>query len=712
MSASKRPASPDAVGEGSSPKISRTGDTSTPDWKDLFDIVIKVLGPEKAIKNDYKPRSKAWLKLGLARGEREMSPITEEEREEVRKSLARMGLAIDTDSSEKTDQVPRTLVDKFDNSDTNKTQLPKASDVDEADKAEEDGDNMSFDDDMDLDDDLDDDDDDDGFDYDDGDSSDFDEFEGLDWIEQIIGSIYSKKPSNKEKPECLGFYVGALIRRSKICEIFHQEIDLPNQETAAMGVELFDRYGRLKKAHKNHPVKSGSGIWGAELDLGDILLIDRVSINEEYRRKGLGQKLVKMVLEKVLTKTNPQSFTAIARTTAVNSQLAAECEGKTEEEKQAIYDREQGVAASFLRSLGFRRIGYTDWFALAGNLQHPCYSLPANQDFDPPKFSPPTIFDKLTKKLANIEGGTTQLETIQKVFGAYQESDEIWKATDAAGDTLLHHAVRYESPECINWILTKYPELAKVRNCYGNTPLEYCEEYLENSRTHGWNQLPKSDKFDGYSDAFVSILKSLRGLDNPSEDECLRIKYGCTCGRCQFGFISPRMHFALLVSAEIQHDLLEHELGDPESFIEFNEENLKYLPPKVRNNLGTNKSMRQGFANLFGYFAACLRDRNHILERNILKKAANAQEWPPTTRNYLERGGTVYAVGAAIFQRATDESTWAGDGEREEIHKDEIQNLPECRNDEEYGFVSRLCGYRRALGTQFISAQGELLEDD
>lgn len=50
---------------------------------------------------------------------------------------------------------------------------------------------------------------------------------------------------------------------------------------------LFDRYGRLKKAFKDHVIQKGSGVWGDEFDSGDLLLIEEVCIQSPIVAKGL-----------------------------------------------------------------------------------------------------------------------------------------------------------------------------------------------------------------------------------------------------------------------------------------------------------------------------------------------------------------------------------------------------------------------------------------
>jgi hypothetical protein len=44
----------------------------------------------------------------------------------------------------------------------------------------------------------------------------------------------------------------------------------------------------------------------------------------------------------------------------------------------------QSVFKDFLRTAGFRRIGLSQYFALAADANHPCHKLPAANDVDPP----------------------------------------------------------------------------------------------------------------------------------------------------------------------------------------------------------------------------------------------------------------------------------------------------------------------------------------
>jgi hypothetical protein len=78
---------------------------------------------------------------------------------------------------------------------------------------------------------------------------------------------------------------------------------------------------------------------------------------------------------------------------------------------------------------------------------------------------------------------------------------------------------------------------------------------------------------------------------------------------------------------------------DGKTWVEMNNYCLEFLPPAVRENLKTNKSIRRGYANLFGHIAECLRQKRAPSAENVLSVYQSLSEWPLHTRNYLGRGG-------------------------------------------------------------------------
>ena len=129
-------------------------------------------------------------------------------------------------------------------------------------------------------------------DIDDEDDEDFDEFEEFKWLKAI--NIPTKADDTADSPQ-IGFCIAKLIDRNYIRATFHRDMEEPSNDTATVGFEVFDRWGCLKPEFLTHPVKKGIGTWGPELNEGRFLLIETLSIEEAYQRKGYGRKLFQEV---------------------------------------------------------------------------------------------------------------------------------------------------------------------------------------------------------------------------------------------------------------------------------------------------------------------------------------------------------------------------------------------------------------------------------
>lgn len=77
----------------------------------------------------------------------------------------------------------------------------------------------------------------------------------------------------------------------------------------------------------------------------------------------MGQDMVRTILQKALAKSDRRTFIAIIGPAAMNSEIGEEFENKSSKERSATFGGERHRAESFWRSLGFRRIGFTEWFA-------------------------------------------------------------------------------------------------------------------------------------------------------------------------------------------------------------------------------------------------------------------------------------------------------------------------------------------------------------
>ena len=564
----------------------------------------------------------------------------------------------------------------------------------------------------------------------DGQESDDDAFAEFRWMEQMDGVVLQNNALHPEKPSQVDYCDAKLIRRSRMYS-FYSDLEQPSQETCRLAFELFDRYGRLKNEFKEHAVKKGSGIWGDELDSGDLLLIEQISLKAPYRRQGLGSKLVEAILEKTCSKSN--SFFAVVAPGWLHRIVSMETEGASDIQIKKVELLHQATAESFFRSLGFRRVGSSTWLALASSPEHPCHSLDAAADFEMPDIPPRLLSSQQTELFESCSGMKDQdlLPHLQKKLG--DKFNPLWSTINDKGNTILHCSAIASKNTTASWILDMRPDLKEWRNNKGETALDALLDLCETKRTQRQQNaatLSVSDEFKGFPDTTTSCLAVLKGMSSVNKTEKLRLKFGCTCGRCIRGFLSPRMRFTLRNQAEHIRDMLELSTDMPLTeylgeFVDSNAGYLRYVPVPVLNKMRTSKSTCQGFATMFSHFEQRSRietSKGLLNQPNILLQLDEANEWPPHSKNYLKQGGTIYAVGSCLFESAMNEDDIAGDGDPDVLDEDEkkqfensaagvklreeLAGLPKCRNDLEYGFVSAQLGYKMVSREYYHMDQG------
>lgn len=218
-------------------------------------------------------------------------------------------------------------------------------------------------------------------------------------------------------------------------------------------------------------------------------------------------------------------------------------------------------------------------------------------------------------------------------------------------------------------IMSVMPELAEERNRQGFIPLEALQRQLHlvriwPSMKPGVGLIPS--RFLGLTQRAMQCIARLSG-PTPYRDlapiELARLKYGCTCGACDGGFLSPKMRAALKLHAkdfEIYTDgeWLEDYYGNKEEPI-----------------------IRLFFVRIAGVIATCLEDDDKIPD-----VATVQAEW---ARDGGERYGDterhIRHVGAKIIRNVsefTPSPEAAAGGE-----------VGGCRNDYEFALVSEVCGY-------------------
>ncbi|KAI8626698.1 hypothetical protein F5Y19DRAFT_466323 [Xylariaceae sp. FL1651] len=459
-------------------------------------------------------------------------------------------------------------------------------------------------------------------------------------------------------------------------------------------INSLDSYGRLNPEYGEHEIRKGSGVWGKALNHGDIFMIANIRIEPLWRRQGVGAKLVGAGF---FAFVNPMHLT---QETVRNDE---KLDSGTICEQSEIFKH-------FFRSLGFRRIGTSGWLAFTDNDSHPSRHLDKAQDWDAPvqlkseQITPEPIRTILSSLSDPSISGAESVSKMEEVL-AVEGNAPMQVYTDEIGNTILHMAAIGRKAEPISYIMSKIPQLAEKRNS-------------DRTRRLGGGVRVVidviSDSFTGFCQSDIECLAALIGTEifdltklsdrdiwvvSSATDETasrvreanlirntLRLKYGCTCGRCIGGFLNPRMRFTLLCHAEIQYDTLNDNPGPHRShanWLESNSDVLDHLPRAVQQDLVTDKSMRQGFINMCQHVDDCLR-----------------KKWVPNTAAILDfyqdevsECGTVAAVAMMIFDTAISQDEWAGDKTMMDMFEDDINQLPTCRNDHKFGLVRAKCGY-------------------
>lgn len=523
--------------------------------------------------------------------------------------------------------------------------------------------------------------------------------------------------------QVIGQGSGWYVQRDRIRDSFWRDMDGPSQGLSDAAFDLFDRYGRLRKEWKDHPVRKGTGVWGSELDLKSFFVIEELLVDKQWRRKAIGTMIATYLIEKSRARSRRPEFSLVAPGWLTRD-IESEVTGKTKEEEREIRARARASAVSFWRSLGFRRIGASDHFGLAKSPNHPARAILPTDDFDPAAAEPDVdeglehesyadlgaldgnrkswrlrlLKDRLPLHHAAITLPDSECVEFFRAWKTAEKSADEWTKLDRHSKNVLHIAACELKAQTVRWLIDDSGEgqiLSLARNVEGYTPLEELESNLETKRTGRDRRvmaLETSDNFNGFAPEAISCLAALRGLGNPSQGQYAQLKFGCTCGSCIDGFLSPRMRFALLCRAELTYDMLNEYVEDGGTWLLMHGDLITHVAPDIQRNFATNKSYRQGFANIFDHVATTLRNNKSPTVLNVLDTGMSAGEWPPHTKNFLQRGGEPESVLRVLFEHVPDQDEWAGDGEHMEVFRDDIEALPECRNDHEFVFMALACG--------------------
>lgn len=86
-----------------------------------------------------------------------------------------------------------------------------------------------------------------------------------------------------------------------------------DHELDQLAWSVFNQRGGLRKQHYTHEVKRGSGVWAEEVGKGFLVLITYVAVCKEWRREGVGRRLVLGIDEMVASMVSDIPSTGLSR---------------------------------------------------------------------------------------------------------------------------------------------------------------------------------------------------------------------------------------------------------------------------------------------------------------------------------------------------------------------------------------------------------------
>jgi len=170
----------------------------------------------------------------------------------------------------------------------------------------------------------------------------------------------------------------------------------------------------------------------------------------------------------------------------------------------------------------------------------------------------------------------------------------------------------------------------------------------------------------------------------------LRIRYGCTCGDCIGGFLSPRMRLALSSVAEAQCDVRNKH--QRQNHLYDSVESQENSPTSPRDTYETLDRREQTLNTICQRIIKCLGSRIILTSANVLAifGMESTDEESSCAGPTPEREDAERAINT-LFRRAKKRNEFTGDGSFQRNHAEQIKKLPECRNDEDFGFGSAMC---------------------
>ncbi|KAL1744515.1 hypothetical protein HDZ31DRAFT_38470 [Schizophyllum fasciatum] len=442
---------------------------------------------------------------------------------------------------------------------------------------------------------------------------------------------------------------------------FFEVLDNKSDELADFATRVIDNDMNVVPKLINDDYHKGTGCWGEELNEGRIVYIRSVTVDAQVTR--------------------------------------------SHEESR---DRSPPIV-DFFRKLGFRRVGRTTYFAYSPKASHPSRSLPASKDLDVDffKFTDSLNRDGFMRKYplhASMDPQFPHLpssaEVVAAIHAAYTQDPTSIHAQDHRGYTPIFLAAIKGYVSAVETLLSladcRADILSRDNVEDSRNAIEAHDERIRFVVKLAERVTPSPTGFSQENLKMQYLLRKATGEEvSTLEKYAEQRRYGCTCGQCRGGWLSPRMARMLHDEGECTFDL-----GTTTALFTFQLcpstnplftsmlSGVDCIPPALRARQ-LNHKFYKGFLGVCRAIAA-------VIERGALPSPALvAQEAATNTANwwdvrdvehYFEKGGKPeYAINhivdwtkdqvedGSLMELMTGNATW--------------EALPRCENDARFGFV-------------------------
>ncbi|KAL1728576.1 hypothetical protein EV714DRAFT_214842 [Schizophyllum commune] len=455
---------------------------------------------------------------------------------------------------------------------------------------------------------------------------------------------------------------------------FHEFLDAKSDELAEFGRKILDNDMNVYRKIVDDEYHKGSGRWGDELNEGRIVY-------------------------STIVYSWPSHMWAHSR-----------------EDSR----RMDPPIIDFFRKLGFRRVGRTTFFAYSPSESHPSRSLPAleDQDVDMFKYSHrngiladdigaqlrrdyplQTLMDPprtMTGVLNGMDGPramrplpATKGELDAAIEAAYAKDSQLIHLQDERGYTPIYVAVIKGHAAAVDKLLSLgdcRADILSRDNIDDQNAIEAQEEIVRSG----------SPLFKHRALHLLWVLRRAVGEDvGTVHDFSEKRRYGCSCGQCRGGWLSPRMAYLLHGEAQCTFDnamftadTVPFERASDLAFLD----GINCIPSNVRARL--NLTAYKGFLGVYRAISIVI-ERGGLPTPDVITTEAvtNRTNWWTVSdvESYLAKGGKAeYAINDLVY--STKEGM--ADGSLLDMLEGDKDwaALPRCANDLDFRQVGRKMG--------------------